>query len=64
MTTEPESTQPAVSAAFKRTELQRFPSPIPGFEIIQTLAEIPEGVASGRHIHPGVPKSGTSCEAT
>src|SRR3712207_6875041 len=58
MTTEPESTQPAAPAAFKRTELQRFPSPIPGFEIIQTLAEIPEGVASGRHIHPGGPEVG------
>jgi hypothetical protein len=27
MTTEPESTQPAVPATFKRTELQRYPSP-------------------------------------
>ena len=53
MTAEPESTQPAAPAAFKRTELQSFPSPIPGWEIAQTLAEIPEGVASGRHNHPG-----------
>ena len=58
MTTEPESTQPVVPAAFKRTELQRFSSPIPGFEIVQTLTEIPEGVASGRHIHPGGPEVG------
>jgi quercetin dioxygenase-like cupin family protein len=39
--------------AFKRTELQRLPSPVPGWEIVQTLAEIPEGIASGRHSHPG-----------
>jgi quercetin dioxygenase-like cupin family protein len=53
MTTESESTQSATSAPFKRTELQRFPSPIPGWEIVQSLAEIPEGVASGWHNHPG-----------
>jgi quercetin dioxygenase-like cupin family protein len=53
MTTEPESTQSAAPATFKRTELQRFPSPILGWEIVQSLAEIPEGVASGRHSHPG-----------
>jgi quercetin dioxygenase-like cupin family protein len=53
MTTAPEITQPAAPAAFKRTELQRFPSPVPGWEIVQALAEIPEGVASGRHSHPG-----------
>jgi quercetin dioxygenase-like cupin family protein len=53
MTTEPEPTQSAAPAPFKRTELQRFPSPIPGWEIVQSLAEIPEGVASGRHSHPG-----------
>src|SRR5215213_10126281 len=58
MTTEPESSQSAVPATFKRTELQRFPSPIPGWEIFQTLAEIPEGVASGRHGHPGGPEVG------
>src|ERR671916_1999006 len=53
MTTEPESTQSAAPATFKRTELQRLPSPNPGWEIVQSLAEIPEGVASGRHSHPG-----------
>ena len=64
MTTDPESTQIAASATLQRTELQRFLSPIPGWEIVQTLVEIPQGVASGRHSHPGVPKSGTSREAT
>ena len=58
MTTEPESTRSAAPATFKRTELQRFPSPIPGWEIVQSLAEIPEGVASGRHNHSGGPEVG------
>ncbi len=53
MSTEPESTQSAEPATFKRTKLQRFPSPVPGWEIVQSLAEIPEGVTSGRHSHPG-----------
>ena len=53
MTTEQESIKPTAPATFKRTELQRFPSPILGWEIVQSLAEIPEGVASGRHSHPG-----------
>jgi len=53
MTTTPETIQSAVPPAFKRTELQRFPSPLPGWEIVQTLVEIPEAIASGRHSHPG-----------
>jgi quercetin dioxygenase-like cupin family protein len=53
MTSEPESNVSAAPDGFKRTELQRLPSPIPGWEIVQSLAEIPEGVASGRHSHPG-----------
>lgn len=48
-----ESTPSAAPAKFERTELQRFPSPAPGWEIAQTLVEIPEGVASGRHSHSG-----------
>jgi quercetin dioxygenase-like cupin family protein len=58
MSTEPESTHSAAPTTFKRTELQRFPSPIAGWEIAQTLVEIPEGVASGRHCHPGGPEVG------
>jgi quercetin dioxygenase-like cupin family protein len=58
MTSEPESIRSDAPATFKRTELQRFPSPVPGWEIVQTLAEIPEGVASGRHSHPGGPEVG------
>src|SRR5918997_6028168 len=58
MPADPESPGPAAPAAFKRTELQRFSSPIPGWEIVQSLAEIPEGVSSGRHSHPGGPEVG------
>jgi len=37
----------------KRTEIQHRPSSIPGREIVQVLTEIPVGVESGWHIHPG-----------
>ncbi|MGY1726355.1 cupin domain-containing protein [Geodermatophilus sp. SYSU D01062] len=36
-----------------RTEVQRGPSSVPGREIVQVLTEIPAGVASGWHTHPG-----------
>ena len=36
-----------------RTELQRSTSSIPGREIVQVLTEIPAGVESGWHMHPG-----------
>ena len=53
MSTGQQSTTTGTPPAFKRTELQRAPSPVPGWEIVQSLAEIPEGIASGRHSHPG-----------
>jgi quercetin dioxygenase-like cupin family protein len=37
----------------RRTELQRERSSIPGRTIVQVLTEIPCGVESGWHIHPG-----------
>ncbi len=37
----------------KRTEVQRASSSIPGREIVQVLTEIPVGVESGWHTHPG-----------
>ncbi|MET8911831.1 cupin domain-containing protein [Micromonospora sp. NPDC004551] len=37
----------------RRTELQRHPASVPGRLIVQTLFEIPVGLASGRHRHPG-----------
>jgi quercetin dioxygenase-like cupin family protein len=36
-----------------RTEVQRGSSSIPGREIVQVLTEIPVGVESGWHTHPG-----------
>ncbi len=49
------STRPAdaLAAGLQRTELQRHASSIPGREIVQVLTEIPSGVASGWHSHPG-----------
>src|ERR1700677_813627 len=49
-------TQPssdALAGRLKRTELQHKGSSIPGREIVQVLTEIPCGVESGWHIHPG-----------
>ena len=43
----------ARAGKLKRTELQHSPSSIPGREIVQVLTEIPAGVESGWHIHPG-----------
>jgi quercetin dioxygenase-like cupin family protein len=43
----------ALAARLKRTELQHSPSSIPGREIVQVLTQIPCGVESGWHIHPG-----------
>jgi len=42
-----------LTTRLKRTEIQRSGSSIPGREIVQVLTEIPEGVASGWHVHPG-----------
>jgi quercetin dioxygenase-like cupin family protein len=36
-----------------RTVLQHQPSSIPGRDIVQVLTEIPAGVESGWHTHPG-----------
>ena len=43
----------ALSAILRRTVLQQRPSSIPGREIVQVITEIPPGVQSGWHIHPG-----------
>jgi quercetin dioxygenase-like cupin family protein len=42
-----------LAGKLKRSEIQHGPSSIPGREIIQVLTEIPAGVESGWHIHPG-----------
>lgn len=51
----PASTTPtdALAGTLKRTELQHAASSIPGREIVQVLTEIPVGVESGWHMHPG-----------
>ena len=43
----------ALAGKLKRTELQHRASSIPGREIVQVFTEIPCGVESGWHIHPG-----------
>jgi quercetin dioxygenase-like cupin family protein len=43
----------ALAGTLKRTELQHSASSIPGREIVQVLTEIPAGVESGWHEHPG-----------
>ena len=50
-----DSQQPldALAEKLRRTELQHSPSSIPGREIVQVLTEIPCGIESGWHIHPG-----------
>jgi len=43
----------ALAGKLKRTQLQHAASSIPGREIVQVLTEIPAGVESGWHMHPG-----------
>jgi len=43
----------ALAGTLRRTELQRSRFSVPGREIVQVLTEIPEGVESGWHTHPG-----------
>ena len=43
----------ALAGTLKRTEIQHEESSIPGRDIVQVLTEIPAGVESGWHIHPG-----------
>jgi quercetin dioxygenase-like cupin family protein len=42
-----------LTGRLKRTEIQRSASSIPGRDIVQVLTEIPAGVESGWHTHPG-----------
>jgi quercetin dioxygenase-like cupin family protein len=42
-----------LAGKLKRTELQRAASSIVDREIVQVLTEIPVGVESGWHMHPG-----------
>src|SRR5919112_4707549 len=53
--TDPQQQQPTdeLAGKLRRTELQRSPLSVPGREIVQVLTEIPVGVESGWHMHPG-----------
>lgn len=42
-----------LATRLKRTELQHCASSVPGRDIVQVLTEIPVGVSSGWHVHPG-----------
>jgi quercetin dioxygenase-like cupin family protein len=51
--TSPHQQVDELAGKLKRTELQHKASSIPGREIVQVLTEIPAGVESGWHQHPG-----------
>ena len=48
-----QAAQDGLAGRLVRTEVQHVPSSIPGRDIVQVLTEIPVGVASGWHVHPG-----------
>jgi len=43
----------AQPAGFKRIPIQRADLSVPGREVVQAVAELPVGMAVGRHTHPG-----------
>ncbi len=51
--TQAQPSHDAFAGRLRRTEVQRNSSSIPGREIVQVLTEIPVGVESGWHTHPG-----------
>jgi quercetin dioxygenase-like cupin family protein len=51
--TSPQPPRDALADTLKRTEIQHCPSSVPRREIVQVLTEIPAGVESGWHTHPG-----------
>lgn len=51
--TSPARAADALSSSLRRTEVQHRTSSIPGRDIVQVRTEIPVGVASGWHTHPG-----------
>jgi quercetin dioxygenase-like cupin family protein len=42
-----------LAGRLRRHEVQRGPFSLPGREVVQVLTEIPVGVESGWHTHPG-----------
>jgi quercetin dioxygenase-like cupin family protein len=53
MTPEPTAPADELNQRLKRTEIQHRASSIPGRDIVQVVTEIPAGVESGWHTHPG-----------
>ena len=53
MTTQDSRSADALAAILTRTEVQRETFSVPGREIVQVRTEIPAGVSSGWHTHPG-----------
>lgn len=51
--TTPAAPADALASGLRRTEVQHHTSSIPGRDIVQVRTEIPDGVASGWHTHPG-----------
>jgi quercetin dioxygenase-like cupin family protein len=51
--TNPARPADALASGLRRTEVQHRTSSIPGRDIVQVRTEIPDGVASGWHTHPG-----------
>jgi quercetin dioxygenase-like cupin family protein len=53
--TEPDGHEPVdeLTGRLKRTEIQHSASSVPDRDIVQVLTEIPAGVESGWHTHPG-----------
>jgi quercetin dioxygenase-like cupin family protein len=51
--TEPDPPVDELTGRLKRSEIQRSTSSVPGRDIVQVLTEIPAGVESGWHTHPG-----------
>lgn len=47
------ATQDELAGKLARRVVQHAPSSIPGREIVQVVTEIPPGVESGWHVHPG-----------
>lgn len=45
--------QDALAGSLMRREVQRAPLSIAHHEVVQVITEIPPGVASGWHVHPG-----------
>ena len=43
----------AQQPGFKRTVVQKQDLSVSGREVVQAVAELPPGVAAGRHTHPG-----------